>query len=142
MLQLTKTRDIIWLAGLLEGEGCFMLEKGKYLSISLRMTDEDIVVRAAILMKSTVYRYKNTWVTKFSGARTVGWMMTLYPLLGKRRKEKVALIIKFWRTHLYRLPICRLMSKCHLDRVVYALNLCKSCYYKQWKEKQLLRKTG
>ena len=44
-----KVKDIAWLGGLLEEEGWFGLHLGHYPSISLGMTDEDTVVKAATL---------------------------------------------------------------------------------------------
>ena len=98
MSQLTETRDIIWLAGLLEGEGYFGLNRGKYPRITLHMTDEDIVIRAAALMGSNIYRQRNCWIAQVNGARAIMWMMTLYTLLGERRREAIRMVIKVWRT--------------------------------------------
>ncbi|KKK76744.1 hypothetical protein LCGC14_2860580 [marine sediment metagenome] len=135
-----KTIDIAWLTGLLEGEGCFFLYQ-KRPGIKLQMCDEDVVVRAAALMKTTVSRYRNAWTTQINGARAIEWMMTLYPQLGERRREKVADTIKFWREHNYsNAPRdFRSMATCHPDRVVVAFDLCRPCYYRQWREKRLLK---
>jgi hypothetical protein len=46
---MTRTNAIIWLAGLLEGEGNFHYN-GKSQVIKLGMTDEDIVHRAALIV--------------------------------------------------------------------------------------------
>ena len=46
-----KTKELHWLAGLLEGEGCFTFNTYSPV-IMLAMTDEDEVRRAATLMKS------------------------------------------------------------------------------------------
>ncbi len=42
-------KDLAWLGGLLEGEGCFMIPKGSP-RIALAMSDKDVVQRAARLM--------------------------------------------------------------------------------------------
>ena len=141
-----KTIDIAWLAGLLEGEGCFCLEKGKYPRIALGMCDEDVVVKAAALMKSKVNHHRNVYSTKVCGAYSIAWMMTLYTLLGERRREKVASLIKYWREHSYgRMPggvlnSTRAMAKCHPDRSMQAHGLCSSCYGKQYRKKESLLK--
>ena len=140
-LIIMKVRDLGWLAGLLEGEGCFRLNRGKYPVIALAMTDEDVVVKAAILMKVVVYHYRNEYRIQVYGIHAIGWMMTLYSLLCSRRKSKVAGIIKFWGEHLYTREI-RYMAKCHPDKVMHSLGLCKTCYGKQWRGKQLLRRVG
>ena len=132
-----KTRNIIWLAGLLEGEGCFSLSRGKYPIINLVMTDEDIVVRVAALTKTRVYHRKNYWRIEVNGPYAIMWMMTLYTLLGKRRRSAIADVIKVWREHSTNLPI-GLHPACHPDRKLHALELCSPCYMRQWKRKRLL----
>lgn len=48
--------DIIWLAGLLEGEGCFNVrpEKNGQARVSIEMTDKDIVERVSRLFDSNI----------------------------------------------------------------------------------------
>ena len=147
MPQLTKTKDIIWLAGLLEGEGCFRLSDGKYPAIIVNMTDEDIIVKVSDIWDTRVTRNKNLYRAQISGPRAIGWMMVLYVLLGKRRRKKVTSIIKFWKETNYKAPHgMRFMAKCHAGRLVHGYGLCRPCYMKQYyvreKEKQLLRRTG
>ena len=143
MSQLTGVKDIIWLAGLLEGEGCFMLKNEKYPRIVLGMTDEDIIVRAATLMKSRIYLSGNMYRVQVDGVKAVAWMMTLYTLLGKRRRESISKVIKIWkaRSH-YKRSFNRIqsMAKCHPDKEMHALDLCNSCYCRQSREKRLLEK--
>ena len=138
-----KVADIAWLAGLLEGEGCFRLNHGKYPVIVVTMTDEDVIIKAKNIWKSNtrVYHYKNLWRTEVSGAHAVSWMMSLYPFLCERRREKVIKIIKFWQTYPYIRAHNGLQIKasCHPDRPARSFGLCKSCYQKQWyKRKKLL----
>lgn len=106
-------RDIEWLAGLLEGEGCFgfyYLKRnqngtGYYCpQIRLSMTDRDVVGRAAKLMGTRVYLREGTpkgnkpvWTTRAAGAKAAGWMMTLYMLLGERRRTKIQEVLWVWR---------------------------------------------
>ncbi|KKK84081.1 hypothetical protein LCGC14_2786950 [marine sediment metagenome] len=140
-----KLTDIAWLAGLLEGEGCFRLNRGKYPTITLSMCDGDIVVRAATLMGAKINRSGNLWLAHINGAYAIQWMMTLYLFLGKRRREAVTEVIKFWKEYTYSHGSngIRTMAKCHPDRVVAAFGLCHSCYMKQRrKEKRLLRMVG
>ena len=134
----------MWLAGLLEGEGCFYLQNKKYPGIKLQMCDEDVVVRAAALMKSKVNHYGNTRVTRLYGVYAIEWMMILYTLLGKRRRERIREIIQAWKEHTYysQRGLSR-MATCHPDRPFYALGLCKVCYDKKRNaEKRLLKLVG
>ena len=105
-----NTKDIYWLAGLLEGEGCFFTSyqsnkpKYKYPRILLGMTDRDVIEKAAKILGGTVYlvgekkNRKRVWYV--SVARThqaVGWMMTLYSLMGERRKLKIKECLGSWK---------------------------------------------
>ena len=140
-----KRDDIVWLAGLLEGEAWFGLNTGgKYPVIALSMTDEDVVVRVSDMWDTRVYRSRNAYVTRITGTRAIPWLMMLYPQLGKRRREAVANVIKVWRDHphTHALNGMKLMAKCHPDRIAYSLGLCQSCYNRQWKEKKLLKRSA
>lgn len=143
-------RDLAWIAGLLEGEGCFHLQNKLYPLIVLQMTDEDVVVKAADMMQAKIYRSGNLWVSRVTGVHAIGWMMTLYTLLGKRRRERVTEIIKIWYEHKYvNTPRnVRLMATCHPDRIAMGSDqLCKVCHVREYKarkyqENKLLRKVG
>ncbi len=139
-----KTKDIIWLAGLLEGEGWFLLERKVYPVLGVAMTDEDIVVKVSAIWKgSKVYHYKNFWRTQITGFYAIQWMMTLYTLLGKRRREKVSKVIKVWKKNNYRAPYgTRNKATCHPDRLVRGFDMCQACYDKWRRQKKLLKKVG
>lgn len=133
--------DIYWLAGLLEGEGAFMTRTGRTTAtIRLHMTDEDIVRRAAFLMSCRFYGpYQSktktskgndhlpSWKAEVgggaSGTNAVGWMMTLYSLMGARRKREITRALGNWRkAGRGAAPICH-PSRKHLGR-----GLCQECY--------------
>ena len=142
-----KTKDVIWLAGLLEGEGCFMFTQSKkrgkpYPTIVVGMTDEDIIVRVSDIWDKTVCHRSNHWRTHVHGAVAISWMMTLYLLLGKRRRERIREIIKVWKETTYRIYGTRTMSKCHPDRVVVGFDMCQACYDSWRRAKKLLQKVG
>lgn len=91
--------DLIWLAGLLEGEGTFDLHRGRYPRIRLGMTDRDIVGRAATLMDSKIRLalhpapMKPSWHAEISGERAAAIMRELLPFMGARRSQKIAEIL-------------------------------------------------
>lgn len=109
-----QVRDVAWLAGLLEGEGSFSIltvKKGRQagkrrLQITLMMTDEDVMRRAAVLMGATLYGpygpyqscKKPCWQIHVRSHRAAGWMMTLYPLMGVRRREAIESALSEWKT--------------------------------------------
>src|SRR5205807_7307521 len=95
--------DVHWLAGLLEGEGSFVVRHTwhprkpiQYHSprIQVSMLDGDVIKRVAKILGTN-----STIGTKCPGGRTtvayangdlaVSWMMTLYPLMGMRRRAKI-----------------------------------------------------
>lgn len=91
--------DLLWLSGLLEGEGSFMAGPPSSPSsprVSVQMTDEDIVERISTLLgtsyrqtKRRVAHHKQSFMITLSGRRAVALMRSLYDLMGKRRKEQI-----------------------------------------------------
>lgn len=73
-----ELKDLYWLAGLLEGEGCFTYS-GSTPMVQLQMTDKDVVERASLLLKGSLgrrtretYTGKIAWFTQLSGSKC--WM--------------------------------------------------------------------
>ena len=94
--------DIHWLAGIIEGEGCFF-SGGTSISLYIKMSDEDVIKKAADIMgceyvKATKNnpKYKDLWSVRVGTMKAVEWMFTLYPLMSSRRKEKIRECIKKW----------------------------------------------
>jgi hypothetical protein len=104
------TAEIAWIAGLLEGEGSFSLN-GRACSsprISIGMTDEDVIRKAHALFRTPnkVYgpytygrpaRLKPIWHIHVTGRLAAAWMMTLYSLMGQRRRAKIRECLGMWR---------------------------------------------
>jgi hypothetical protein len=131
-------KDIAWLAGLLEGEGCFRIHK-KSPGITVNMTDEDVVARAAKVFgypkpdKAYIQRTgrKPIWCFSMHGKHAVAWMMTLYTFMGERRRAKIREIIIEWTAHKgrkYTTRGLRVMAKCHPAKLEHARGLCRNCY--------------
>lgn len=109
------TKDLYWLAGLIEGEGCFSFRSRKGARkrwprskdipcIYIRMTDKDVIEKAAKLTNKKVYGpyksklgHKDSWSIEINGRFAIAWMMTLYPLLCQRRQNRIEEIISYWR---------------------------------------------
>lgn len=99
--------DLIWLAGWLEGEGCFYLHKHKNCvapAISGSSSDRDIARRSANILGISVFTYggregcKDIHSFKVTGVEAVAWLEILYPLMGKRRRAKIAECLKQYYT--------------------------------------------
>ncbi|WP_191480131.1 LAGLIDADG family homing endonuclease [Nocardioides ochotonae] len=88
--------DLIWLAGLLEGEGSFDLHRGRYPRVRLAMTDRDVVGRAATLLGGSVRLslkpapHRAMWHVEVSGAKASAAMRAILPFMGARRSARIA----------------------------------------------------
>lgn len=95
-------RDLHWLVGILEGEGCFDLHRNRYPRIRVAMTDRDIVGRVASLFGSSIRlslrRFNQpTWHAEIQGERAAEIMEAILPHMGARRSQKIAQILARWR---------------------------------------------
>lgn len=110
-----------WLAGLLEGEGYFAgaLKSGRrpYAKVALKMTDRDIVERAAALMNApSVNEYDDlrpncspTHNTGVGAIKAEKVMRRIRPFMGARRGAKIDSILAMELSHhprTPRLPTC------------------------------------
>lgn len=94
-----RTEDLIWLAGLLEGEGCFDLHRGKYPRVRVGMADRDVVGRVATLfgcrVRLSLKPKPNAaiWHAEVTGAKASRIMHEVLPYMGARRSAKIAEIL-------------------------------------------------
>lgn len=94
-----KREDLMWLAGLLEGEGSFMKpvpSKPKSPIISISMTDQDVMERVGKLWNVKIHRrppgglnHKEFWSCRIHGNPAVDLMKELFPYMGGRRKNQI-----------------------------------------------------
>jgi protein-arginine kinase len=96
-----KVKDIAWLAGIIEGEAHFRFQGTP--KLQLRMADRDVIERAAKLLDRPVSicfperkGYKTQYSVNICGTAAIEWMLTVYSLMGDRRKEKIREIVKLW----------------------------------------------
>ena len=105
-----RQRDIYWIAALLEGEGCFTIQKahGKLSTplISLIMCDLDVLERAHRLLRVTAKitrhnalnpKWKSSFGFHLTGTPAIAWMMTVYPIMGQRRQARIREILAWWK---------------------------------------------
>lgn len=132
-----STRDIAWLAGLLEGEGCFS-KRGNCITIQLYMSDRDVVERAGWMMGAlSVGRYegkspkhKTCYYITVSGPNAAAWMMTLYTLLGARRQARIRELLEVFRRAKMQKPSSLVCP--HTDQHRRHRLVCDRCYKKHW----------
>ena len=95
MLKISQ-KDLFWLAGIIEGDGCFSYTNGKPI-IQISMTDSDVVERAAKIFNSGVYEskfvkkssHKQIYTTFIKCSKALVFMDELFPLMGHRRQQKI-----------------------------------------------------
>ena len=100
--------DVIWLAGLLEGEGCFGNWQGvrRYGMVNVETTDCDIADRAGRLMGGVVrnakhrgpWSRKTMWKVCVYGYRARRIMEEILPYMGTRRSKTISelLALPYW----------------------------------------------
>ena len=100
--------EIAWLAGLLEGEGCFAFYKSPW--ILLQMCDGDVVRRAALIMDAPwagpidMNRWRSIGTTprkplyrcRITGDQAAWWMHQVYWFMGERRQAKIREALEGW----------------------------------------------
>lgn len=139
-----QAKDVFWLAGILEGEGCFQIRKSGGVSIELCMTDKDVVERFRSvcgvgtmgkprLLKSgkTAYQWSVT-----NQADAVGLMMTLLPVMGERRSKKIRECLEYWNARPLRASLKEFCKSGHplsgdnmniVKNGAYLKRNCKEC---------------
>lgn len=121
--------------------------------ITVQMTDRDVVERVAWVLGGKVrgpYQPKRegskpTWVCSISSNRAVSWMLTLYSLMGERRRAQIADVVSQWKNHK---PVPRpkiftgrpfkkekTAPTCHPERVNVGHRLCQMCYMREWRKR-------
>lgn len=89
--------NISWLAGLLEGEGCFQVRNGCSIDITLNMTDRDVVERAHSVSGVGYFLgpylrgdYKPIWRWRVSrGDHVYAICVAVLPFMLARRSAKI-----------------------------------------------------
>jgi hypothetical protein len=110
-------RCVDWLAGLLEGEGCFSRQRGATGTctplVSVAMTDLDVIEEVRRLMQEIGGRDmkirrralpsgKTAYGLSVTGLPAVKIMLTVLPLMGTRRSRDISRITSEWNPKVYR----------------------------------------
>jgi hypothetical protein len=107
------SRDtLLWLAGLLEGEGSFLAGGPACPGvprIAVEMTDEDVVARVAkafgvsyFPIASRSERWKSTYRTQVRGESAVRLMQAIRPSMGNRRQGQIDRALACWNPQKHR----------------------------------------
>jgi len=98
-------KRIYWLAGLVEGEGCFHTDNYSPLILQITSTDLDVLEKTkAIIGYGSITSYQPRKLNhklrhnyKISGVVAVQWAFILYSLLCQRRRAKIRELISNWQ---------------------------------------------
>lgn len=111
---MATSRGVEWLAGLLEGEGCFSQARGQCGTrqrtplVVITMTDHDVIETARVLFSQIGGREprpparralpsgKTAYRVHLSGLPAVRVMMAVRPFMGARRTLRINEIIAAW----------------------------------------------
>lgn len=129
--------EIIWLAGLLDGEGSFVFqgqEPYKTPAIQLEMTDKDIVERAARIMGAPIGQFrkraehhKGTYRTELSGIRIKEVANAILPYMGERRSARIKELL-LWEPRKAPQRQKDAPNDCgHTERPHFFKGLCQEC---------------
>ena len=97
--------EIAWIAGLLEGEGSFLLpppSNPSQVSIGIQMTDKDILERLQNYIGGSISKakkqkehHKQSYALRIWGRKAEAIMELVYPYMGARRKERINECLEF-----------------------------------------------
>ena len=103
-------KDIYWVAALLEGEGSFgwnlnskRNENRGVPVIQVSMSDRDVIDRVATLFCASIHivnrkdRKNTMYHCSIWGRKAIGWMMTVYPIMGRRRQKRIKEVWRRWK---------------------------------------------
>lgn len=132
---------IAWLAGLLEGEGCFS-RRGNCITIQLYVSDRDVIEKAQAIIGAPSIgsrrpkneKHKTCYYWTVSGPEAAAWMMTLYSLMGSRRQERIKellTVFKQAKTQHKSTLVCQ-----HIDAYRKGRTVCDRCYQHDWYERK------
>src|SRR5665647_382263 len=105
--------EVAWVAGLLEGEGCFSLKRSGASYINCAMTDEDVIRKlygligyGTIIKSRLLPNRKQVWVWRMGAREEVEEICRLLlPLMGTRRAARIQdLLDDFEKNPRWRVP--------------------------------------
>ena len=106
-MKLLKPEEWAWIAGIIEGEGCFSTTtKNPHPIFNLQMVDEDIVKRFADLLGvkyahrvSKNDKHKDVYQVAVRRRQFIEWLVqNIYPWMGIRRRAKLDECIAFYQS--------------------------------------------
>lgn len=140
--------DIAWIAGFLEGEGCFATGASGSPMVKVVSTDRDVLEHYGSLVLRPVRgpyiddraRRKPQWEVNVCGRKAIALMAVLLPYMGLRRAKKIRTVLADAATRELKRPIRirSLAATCHTDLPRYHTDgRCRNCYER---DRRVMRK--
>lgn len=96
--------EITWLAGFIDGEGCFYIGKARTPKVQVAQKDPWPLLKIQRMLGGRIYRFKGRTkpsesynLLMITGKKAIGVMMTLYQFLSPRRQAKISQILGIWK---------------------------------------------
>jgi hypothetical protein len=94
-----QTNDIHWVAGFLEGEGCFSCSiRSPKIEASQKQIEPLEKLKRIYGRKIKSYRKRNINNWTIYGTKAIELMMTLFVLMSTNRRNAIRKVISIWRT--------------------------------------------
>lgn len=87
-------RELMWLAGIIDGDGCFYVNKTVPI-LQISMIDGDVIKKVSVLLNSSINspsernNCKKVFSTRIAGKKAVCYMTLLKPYVSLRRQSKI-----------------------------------------------------
>jgi len=88
---------IIWAAGFLEGDGCFILRKGRYIAVQAGQINPEPIADLVRWFNGTVSHSNGIYLWRLSRHNAAALMMTLYSFMSEKRKEQIRKCLRVWK---------------------------------------------
>jgi len=109
-------QQIGWIAGILEGEGCFIVRP---IQLRLQMTDRDVVEKIANLLSAKMTKNRKLRSRKqlyglyIGGKKAAAVMMSIFSFMGQRRRKRIREALMRWNRRPVRYADQLLCSRGH-----------------------------
>jgi len=109
-------REIAWVAAMIEAEGTIIAGRYKrpdgyavrQFRLAVEMTDLDVLIRIRDILghyctlrerkpPSLNPRHRRRYILCLTGPELAGWLMTIYPLMGERRRTRIRSALLVWK---------------------------------------------
>lgn len=146
--------EIGWIAGILEGEGCFSINNRLPWAprITVGLYDLDVINKIKNITHCNYLvtsmdkpdhintRTKLYYYITIPTDKAIQWMMTIYPLMSKRRQETIKTLLNNWKLHIKgQREYCSKGHALIIENRTKSTKQCKLCMLNYYREKRLIK---